>query len=115
MILRQGIDDFHYSQDPITQDKGYRHQAPGMKTDGLIHCMSEVTLPGTDELLSHKYTALILATGGSGETERGRAVARTPDRGYLVAGEQYVSAGNEPMPSGDGQMSGLISFIIQRW
>ncbi len=33
---------------------------------GLIHCMSEVTLPGTDELLSHKYTALILATGGSG-------------------------------------------------
>jgi acetaldehyde dehydrogenase (acetylating) len=34
--------------------------------DGLIHCMSEVTLPGTDELLSHKYTALILATGGGG-------------------------------------------------
>jgi acetaldehyde dehydrogenase (acetylating) len=33
---------------------------------GLIHCMSEVTLPGTDELLSHKYTALILATGGGG-------------------------------------------------
>jgi acetaldehyde dehydrogenase (acetylating) len=32
--------------------------------DGLIHCMSEVTLPGTDELLSHKYTAVILATGG---------------------------------------------------
>lgn len=34
--------------------------------EGLIHCMSEVTLPGTDELLSHKYTALILATGGTG-------------------------------------------------
>ena len=34
--------------------------------EGLIHCMSEVTLPGTDELLSYKYTALILATGGSG-------------------------------------------------
>jgi len=32
--------------------------------EGLIHCMSEVSLPGTDELLSHKYTALILATGG---------------------------------------------------
>lgn len=32
--------------------------------EGLIHCMSEVTLPGTDELLAHKYTALILATGG---------------------------------------------------
>ena len=34
--------------------------------EGLIHCMSEVSLPGTDELLSHKYTALILATGGGG-------------------------------------------------
>ena len=33
--------------------------------EGLIHCMSEITLPGTDELLSHRYTALILATGGS--------------------------------------------------
>jgi acetaldehyde dehydrogenase (acetylating) len=32
--------------------------------DGLIHCMSVISLPGTDELLSHKYTALILATGG---------------------------------------------------
>lgn len=34
--------------------------------EGLIHCMSEISLPGTDELLSHKYTALILATGGGG-------------------------------------------------
>jgi acetaldehyde dehydrogenase (acetylating) len=34
--------------------------------EGLIHCMSEITLPGTNELMSHKYTALILATGGSG-------------------------------------------------
>ncbi len=34
--------------------------------EGLIHCMSEVTLPGTNELLSHKYVALILATGGGG-------------------------------------------------
>ena len=33
--------------------------------EGLIHCMSEISLPGTNELLSHKYTALILATGGS--------------------------------------------------
>jgi acetaldehyde dehydrogenase (acetylating) len=32
--------------------------------EGLIHCMSEISLPGTDELLAHKYTALILATGG---------------------------------------------------
>ena len=34
--------------------------------EGLIHCMSEISLPGTNELLSHKYTALILATGGTG-------------------------------------------------
>jgi acetaldehyde dehydrogenase (acetylating) len=32
---------------------------------GLIQCMDIVTLPGTDELMSHRYTALILATGGS--------------------------------------------------
>ncbi len=32
---------------------------------GLIHCMSHVTLPGTNELMSHRHTALILATGGS--------------------------------------------------
>lgn len=32
---------------------------------GLIHCMSEISLPGTDALLEHKYTAVILATGGS--------------------------------------------------
>jgi acetaldehyde dehydrogenase (acetylating) len=33
--------------------------------EGLIQCMSYVTLPGTDELLSHKYIGVILATGGS--------------------------------------------------
>jgi acetaldehyde dehydrogenase (acetylating) len=32
---------------------------------GLINCMSHVTLPGTNELMSHRHTALILATGGS--------------------------------------------------
>ncbi len=32
---------------------------------GLIGCMSLVSLPGTQELMRHKYTALILATGGS--------------------------------------------------
>ncbi len=32
---------------------------------GLIHCMSHVSLPGTNELMSHRHTALILATGGS--------------------------------------------------
>lgn len=33
--------------------------------DGLVQCMSEVSLPGTDELLSYKYTGVILATGGT--------------------------------------------------
>lgn len=33
--------------------------------EGLIHCMSEVSLPGTNELMSHRHTAVILATGGS--------------------------------------------------
>jgi acetaldehyde dehydrogenase (acetylating) len=35
--------------------------APG----GLIGCMQQITLPGTQELMSHRLTALILATGGS--------------------------------------------------
>jgi acetaldehyde dehydrogenase (acetylating) len=32
---------------------------------GLVACMSKVSLPGTQELMKHKYVALILATGGS--------------------------------------------------
>lgn len=32
---------------------------------GVVSCMSHVTLPGTQELMRHRYTALILATGGS--------------------------------------------------
>ena len=32
---------------------------------GLISCMTNVTLQGTQELMKHKYVALILATGGS--------------------------------------------------
>ena len=32
---------------------------------GLVQCMDIVSLPGTDELMSHRYTAVILATGGS--------------------------------------------------
>ncbi len=32
---------------------------------GLIGCMSKVSLRGTQELMNHKYTSLILATGGS--------------------------------------------------
>jgi len=32
---------------------------------GLVACMTRVSLPGTQELMRHKYIALILATGGS--------------------------------------------------
>ncbi|NUM48515.1 MAG: aldehyde dehydrogenase family protein [Anaerolineales bacterium] len=32
---------------------------------GLISCMQHVSLQGTQELMKHRYTALILATGGS--------------------------------------------------
>ncbi len=32
---------------------------------GLISCMQHVSLPGTQELMRHRYTGLILATGGS--------------------------------------------------
>jgi acetaldehyde dehydrogenase (acetylating) len=39
-------------------------EAVGMPA-GLIGCMSTVSLPGTQELMRHEKTALILATGGS--------------------------------------------------
>ncbi len=32
---------------------------------GLINCLQQVSLTGTQELMSHRYTALILATGGA--------------------------------------------------
>src|SRR5512143_3092703 len=32
---------------------------------GLISCLQQVSLPGTQELMSHRHTAIILATGGS--------------------------------------------------
>jgi acetaldehyde dehydrogenase (acetylating) len=32
---------------------------------GLINCLSTITLPGTQEMMSHKRIAVILATGGS--------------------------------------------------
>ena len=37
------------------------HGAP----PGLISCMQNISLPGTQELMTHKYVALILATGGT--------------------------------------------------
>lgn len=32
---------------------------------GLVSCMQNISLPGTNELMTHKYTAVILATGGT--------------------------------------------------
>jgi acetaldehyde dehydrogenase (acetylating) len=32
---------------------------------GLVGCMTKVSLPGTQELMRHEYTSIILATGGS--------------------------------------------------
>jgi acetaldehyde dehydrogenase (acetylating) len=32
---------------------------------GLIDCLQQISLPGTQELMTHRYTAVILATGGT--------------------------------------------------
>ncbi|HET6846949.1 MAG TPA: aldehyde dehydrogenase family protein, partial [Anaerolineales bacterium] len=32
---------------------------------GLISCMQHISLPGTQELMTHRHTAIILATGGT--------------------------------------------------
>jgi len=47
----------------------------GMPT-GLISCMTNVTLPGTQELMKHKYVALILATGGSDMVRAAHSVGK---------------------------------------
>jgi acetaldehyde dehydrogenase (acetylating) len=39
-------------------------EAAGMP-QGLVGCISKISLPGTQELMRHKRTAVILATGGS--------------------------------------------------
>jgi acetaldehyde dehydrogenase (acetylating) len=46
----------------IMQEAAERAGAP----KGLISCMKNPTLPGTNELMKHKLTDLILATGGPG-------------------------------------------------
>ncbi len=32
---------------------------------GLVNCIQQISLPGTQELMSHRHTAIILATGGT--------------------------------------------------
>ena len=43
---------------------------------GLIACMTNVTLQGTQELMKHKYVALILATGGSDMVRAAHSVGK---------------------------------------
>jgi len=43
---------------------------------GLISCMMLITLPGTQELMKHKYVALILATGGSDMVRAAHSVGK---------------------------------------
>lgn len=47
----------------------------GMPT-GLIACMTNVSLPGTQELMKHRYVALILATGGSDMVRAAHSVGK---------------------------------------
>jgi acetaldehyde dehydrogenase (acetylating) len=43
---------------------------------GLIGCFQAVSLPGTQELMNHKYTSLILATGGSPMVKAAHSVGK---------------------------------------
>jgi acetaldehyde dehydrogenase (acetylating) len=43
---------------------------------GLVSCLTTVTLPGTQELLRHYATSMILATGGSGMVKAAHSVGK---------------------------------------
>jgi acetaldehyde dehydrogenase (acetylating) len=43
---------------------------------GLISCMQNISLPGTQELMRHRYVALILATGGSDMVKAAHSVGK---------------------------------------
>lgn len=43
---------------------------------GLVACLSRVSLPGTQELMRHRYTALILATGGADMVRAAHSVGK---------------------------------------
>jgi acetaldehyde dehydrogenase (acetylating) len=50
-------------------------EAAGMPT-GLVSCLATVTLPGTQELMRHYATSMILATGGSGMVKAAHSVGK---------------------------------------
>src|SRR5271157_4507574 len=43
---------------------------------GLVSCMQNITLAGTQELMNHHYVALILATGGSAMVKAAHSVGK---------------------------------------
>ncbi len=43
---------------------------------GLVSCMENISLPGTQELMHHKYVAVILATGGSAMVKAAHSVGK---------------------------------------
>ncbi|MDH3944536.1 MAG: aldehyde dehydrogenase family protein, partial [Anaerolineae bacterium] len=43
---------------------------------GLVHCMTQVSLQGTQELMKHRYTRVILATGGSDMVRAAHSVGK---------------------------------------
>lgn len=43
---------------------------------GLINCMSEISLEGTQALMKHRYTGVILATGGSAMVRAAHSVGK---------------------------------------
>jgi len=43
---------------------------------GMISCLKQISLPGTQELMNHKHIALILATGGSGMVKAAHSVGK---------------------------------------
>ncbi|AQX16864.1 hypothetical protein BCR15_07300 [Tessaracoccus lapidicaptus] len=50
-------------------------EAAGMPA-GLLSCMTEVTVQGTNELMSHYATSMILATGGPGMVKAAHSVGK---------------------------------------
>ena len=56
----------------IMVDAGERAGMP----KGLVSCMTKVSLPGTQELMKHKYIAVILATGGSDMVKAAHSVGK---------------------------------------
>ncbi len=43
---------------------------------GLVSCLKQISLPGTQELMNHNHVALILATGGSGMVKAAHSVGK---------------------------------------